>query len=255
MTHPTLRALEYWAMRYRRTWRGTVIISIVSPVFFLAALGLGLGGVISTSGGSVGGGNYLHFLAPGLLAASAMQTAIGESTWPVMASIKWIKTYDAMLATPLRVGDVLGGHLSWIGIRLTIPAVAFVAVAAAFGAWPSALVLLAVPAAVLTGLAFAAPAMAFAASLDSDTGFVLLYRLGVIPLFLFSGTFFPLGQLPAWMQDVARVTPLWHGVTLCRSFAAGVTGLGDLGHVAYLLAWTAAGTALAAWRYSRRLVR
>jgi len=255
MAHPTLRALEFWVTRYRHTWRGTVIISIATPVLFLAALGVGLGGVIETSSGAVGGTDYLHFLAPGLLAATAMQTAIGEGTWPVMASIQWIKTYHAMLATPLRVGDVLAGHLIWIGIRLVIPAAAFVGVAAAFGAWSSPLVLLAVPAAMLTGLAFAAPAMAFAASLESDTGFVLLYRLGVIPLFLFSGTFFPLSQLPGGMQAIARVTPLWHGVTLCRSFASGAPGRGDLGHVGYLLVWIAAGTALAAWRYRVRLVR
>ncbi len=255
MAHPTVRALEYWLIRYRRTWRGSVVTGLLAPVLFLAGMGLGLGGLVRTGAGTVGGLPYVDFLAPGLLAATAMQVAISESTWPVMAAVKWTRTYSAMLSTPLRVGDVLAGHLGYIALRLAFGAAGFLLAASFFGVWSTPLVLLAIPAAVLTGLAFAAPVMAFAASIDSDAGFALLYRLGVIPLFLFSGTFFPVTQLPGWMQGVAKVTPLYHGAALCRALARGVAGWDDVGHVGYLSGWLGFGTALAVWAYRRRLVR
>lgn len=257
MAHPTVRALEYWLTRYRRTWRGSVVTGLLGPVLFLAGMGLGLGGLVRRGSGTVGGLSYIDFLAPGLLAATAMQTAISESTWPVMAAIQWVRTYSAMLSTPLRVGDVLAGHLAYIAVRLSIGATGFVLVASFFGVWSSPLVLLAVPVAVLTGLSFAAPVMAFAASIDSDLGFALLYRLGVIPLFLFSGTFFPVSQLPGWMRTVAVATPLYAGGTLCRALGTGTGGLGwaAVGHLGYLTAWLVTGTVIALWAYRRRLVR
>lgn len=256
MLHPALRALEHHAVVYKRSWRGTAFSSLVAPVFYLAAMGLGLGGLVRVGAGRVEGLDYVDFLAPGLLAATLMQTAIGESTWPVMAAIKWVKTYDAALATPLRVGDILAGHLAWIGIRLVMTAASFLLVATPFGVWNSPLAVLALPVGVLTGLAFAAPAMGFAATIENDSGFVLLFRLGVIPLFLFSGTFFPISQLPDWMSAVARATPLWHGVALCRGLASGDVSLpAAVGHVAYLSALLVAGYAVALRAYRRRLVR
>lgn len=255
MAHPALRAFEYWLRRYRRTWRGTAFSGLLAPVLFLAGMGLGLGGLIQTNAGTVDGLPYIEFLAPGLLAATAMQTAISESTWPVMAAIKWIRTYSAMLSTPLRVGDVLAGHLGFIAFRLVLGAASFLVAASVFGVWSSPMVLLALPAAVLTGLAFAAPTMAFAAGLESDMGFALLYRLAVIPLFLFSGTFFPVSQLPGWMQAVTVATPLFHGGELCRALAGGTLGWAEAGHAGYLAVWAVLGAALAVRAYSRRLVR
>jgi lipooligosaccharide transport system permease protein len=255
MTHPTVRALEYWLTRYRRTWRGSAVSGLLAPVLFLAAMGLGLGGLVRARSGTVGGLSYIDFLAPGLLAATAMQTAVAESTWPVMAAIKWVRTYSAMLSTSLGVSDVLFGHLGFIALRLALGAAGFLLAAALFGVWSSPLVLLAVPAAVLTGLSFAAPVMAFAATIDSDTGFALLYRLGVIPLFLFSGTFFPVRQLPGWLQVVAVASPLYHGGTLCRMLATGTLGWAELAHAGYLAVWLAVGMVLALLAYRRRLVR
>lgn len=256
MAPPALRALEHHARVYRRTWRGTAASSVLSPVFFLAALGLGLGGLVRGGTGRVDGVPYVEFLAPGLLAATVMQEAIGESTWPVMSAIKWVKTYAATLSTPLGVGDVFTGHLGWIAIRLATTSAMFLLVATPFGVWHSAAVLLAVPAGVLTGLAFAAPVMAFAARTESDAGFVLIYRLGVIPLFLFSGTFFPVSQLPGPLSALATLTPLWHGVALCRSLALGTgTPAGLAGHAAYLLAWVVAGCWLGLRAFRWRLVR
>jgi lipooligosaccharide transport system permease protein len=250
-----LRSFEYWLFQYKRTWRGSVISTILFPVLFLASMGLGLGTLVdsSTSGG-VEGHSYLVFLAPGLLAATAMQTAVGESTYPVMGAIKWVKTYHAMLATPLGVLDVLVGHLLYIGGRVLVGSTIFLAVMTAFGAVDSPLALLTLPAALLTGLAFATPVVAYAAVLDNDYGFAVLMRFIVVPLFLFGGVFYPVTQLPLVLEQLAYLTPLWHGVVLSRELALGTaTAGGTLLHVAYLAVWTVVGFGFAVRNYQRRL--
>ncbi len=256
MRHPWLRSLEYWMFTYRRTWRGGVVNGILSPVLFLAAMGVGLGGLVNSRNASPGlhGVTYLVYLAPGLLAANAMQVAVQESTYPVMGAIKWIRTYHAMLATPLRVIDVLIGHLIWIAIRVFMVCAIFLGVMAAFGTTKSWLALLSLPAGLLTGVAFAACVVAFAATRENDSGFSMLYRFGVMPLFLFSGTFFPIGQLPTWLHDVAYATPLWHGVDLCRTLALGHPHFWmTVGHIAYLATMTVIGVVFASRTYRRRL--
>ena len=250
-----LRSFEYWLFQYKRTWRGSVISTILFPVLFLASMGLGLGTLVdsSTSGG-VEGHSYLVFLAPGLLAATAMQTAVGESTYPVMGAIKWIKTYHAMLATPLGVLDVLVGHLLFIGARVLIGSTIFLAVMTAFGAVDSPLALLTLPAALLTGLAFATPVVAYSAVLENDYGFAVLLRFVVVPLFLFGGVFYPVSQLPLVLEQLAYLTPLWHGVALSRELALGTATLSaTLLHVAYLAVWIVVGFGFAVRNYQRRL--
>jgi len=232
-----------------------VISTILFPVLFLASMGVGLGTLVdsSTSGG-VEGHSYLVFLAPGLLAATAMQTAVGESTYPVMGAIKWIKTYHAMLATPLGVLDVLVGHLLFIGARVLIGSTIFLAVMTAFGAVDSPLALLTLPAALLTGLAFATPVVAYSAVLENDYGFAVLLRFVVVPLFLFGGVFYPVSQLPLVLEQLAYLTPLWHGVALSRELVLGTATLGaTLLHVAYLAVWIVVGFVFAARNYRRRL--
>jgi lipooligosaccharide transport system permease protein len=255
---PALRSLEYWAYQYKRTWRGTLVSSVLSPVLYLAAMGVGLGSLVDKSGRAghhLGGIHYLPFLAPGLLAAAAMQTAATESSWPVLGAIKWIRTYHAMLATPLRVWDVLTGHLAWMALRLTTTVTVFLCVIALFGATTSWTAVLTVPAGVLTGLAFAAPIAAFAATQENETYFNAIFRFMVIPMFLFSGTFFPVSQLPVVLRAIAYATPLWHGVDLCRTLALGRAPLGrSVLHVAYLLAWVVAGVIAGASAFRRRLV-
>ena len=199
------RVLEHNLMVYRRVWHGSVLGSLISPVLFLAAMGIGLGGYVNRGGaGALGGVSYLAFLAPGLLAAQAMQTAAFETTYPIMGKIVWDKLYDAMLATPLTVRDLLAGELEWLVVRLTIVCSAFLGVAVVFGAVRLPLGLLALPVAVLTGLGFAAPIMAFSATQRQDSAFNVIFRFGITPLFLLSGTFFPLDRLPAVVQP-ARV--------------------------------------------------
>ena len=248
-------AFEYWLMVYRRTWRGSMFTSFLSPLMFLAAMGVGLGHLINNGTGEIDGVRYAVFLAPGLLAAAVMQTCMGEATWPVMGAIKWDKTYLGMLATPLTVRDVMLGHQLYITMRAAIVAVAFTIVTALFGLVHSAGgAVLAIPAATLTGTAFAAPVAAFAATQARETNFILLYRFGLIPMFLFSGTFFPVSQLPAALRPIAWITPLWHGVSLCRDLALGRgDALMMLGHAAYLLAITSVGVVLALRAYRRRL--
>jgi lipooligosaccharide transport system permease protein len=172
-----------------------------------------------------------------------------------MAAIKWIRTYFAMLATPLSVDDVVFGHLAWIAVRLTMVGTIYLGVMAAFGVVHSLLAIIALPVTVLVGLAFAAPISAFSAAQESDRPFVVIYRLGLIPLFLFSGTFFPVSQLPGWLQVVAYCTPLYHGVHLARALVLGQAQVWPLlGDVAYLLALVVIGVLAARVSYRRRLV-
>jgi lipooligosaccharide transport system permease protein len=236
-----------------------VTTSFVNPTLFLLAMGLGLGSLIdqghASQSAALSGIDYLTYLAPGLLAAAAMQVAATESTWPILASVKWNPTYPAMLATPLTVDDILAGQLTWIGIRLVQTTAVFFVVMIAFGAVSTPEAVLMVPAGVLTGLAFAAPICAFSATLERDQGLAALMRFGIIPMFLFSGVFFPVTQLPLVLRGVAYLTPLWNGVDLCRSFALGYASAGrTVAEVAYLLAWVAAGVLIARKTFTRRLV-
>lgn len=241
---------------YRRTWRGTMVLTFLSPVLFLAAIGLGLGTFIDRSGpGSVGGVPYLVFLAPGLLAATAMQTAAFESTYPIMGGFVWQRHFQAMLATPLRVTDLVLGQLCFVAFRLTLVCGVFVVVMALFGAARSPFVVLALPAAVLTGLAFAAVITAFAATQRNDNGFAALFRFVITPLFLFSGTFFPIDRLPDVLRPVAYLTPLYHGVALTRGLSLNTLGPADvLLHGAVLLLLLLGGVAACGFTFRRRLV-
>lgn len=251
------RYFESRAMVYRHTWRGSVITSFLNPVLYLAAMGLGLGTLVDDGRGRVAldALTYLEFLAPGLLAAMAMQTATGDASYPVMAGIKWVRSYEAALATPLRTRDIVYGHLSWVAARLVFVSVVFVAVMALFGAVDWARGLLALAPAVLTGMAFGPPVMAFTATLEHPQGLSTLFRFAIIPMFLFSGTFFPVEQLPGWLQPVAYLTPLWHGVELTRGIALDMTtAWSPTTHVAYLLAFAAIGTVLAMRLLRRRMV-
>ena len=256
-TPPAVRVTAYFARAYARTWRASLMTTFVNPLLYLLAMGVGLGSFINRSGhaAQLGHLSYLHFVAPALAAAAGATTAASESMFPVMGAIKWQKTYYAMLATPLRVGDVLAGHLLWIGARVTMAVGAYLVVMAGFGGTSSFESIAILPVGILTGTAFAAPLAAFAATQDSDGAFSLVFRLGIVPLFLFSAVFFPLSQLPVGLRVLAYATPLWHGVDLCRALALGrATAAGTAGHVAYLLAVTGLGVAAARFTYRRRLL-
>jgi lipooligosaccharide transport system permease protein len=254
---PAVHVLEHRLMLYRRTWRGSVFNSFLSPVLFLGAMGVGLGGYVDKSASAaLGGVPYLAFLAPGLLAATAMQTAAGEATFPILAAISWVRQYQAMLATPIRIRDIVIGQIGFFVVRLFLVATIFVVVVMALGAASSPLILLAVPAAVLTGLAFATPIAALSSRLRDGAQFSLIFRFGITPLFLFSGTFFPISQLPELIRPVAYLTPLYHGVALSRGLALGTLTAGDaLVHAGYLLLLAAGGAVLFEMQLRRRLAR
>lgn len=247
--------LAYWLSAYRRTWRGSVVGRFLSPLMFLLSMGLGLGGLVDRTSGGVHGVPYLRFVVPGILGAQAMYVAMGESSYQVLGAIRWQMQYHAMLATPLGVGDVLLGHLAYVTLQLGGASVIFLGVAAAFGAWGSWWALLCLPITVLTGLAFATPIFAFSARQEGDDGFNVLFRFILTPLFLFSGTFFPIESLPVWLRPVAWVTPLWQGVDANRQLALGVPDAWRvLGHTAYLLLVVAAGGWVALRSFRARLV-
>jgi lipooligosaccharide transport system permease protein len=250
-----VRELRFWLTDYRRTWRGSIYSSLLNPLLFLGAMGLGLGTLVNKHGDTaIGGVSYLTFLAPGLLAATAMTTAVGESTYPVLASVKWVKTYQAATASPLRPADIFHGHMLFVALRLTMTSAIFLAASAALGAVHSYWAIASLPVAVLTGMAFNATIESWAITRTSDMSFAVIFRFGMIPLFLFSGTFFPITQLPGWLQPVAYLTPLWHGVSLCRALSLGTADLGQVAiDVGYLAALATAGLLAGNRTYRRRL--
>jgi lipooligosaccharide transport system permease protein len=259
MTAAVGRVVEHRALSYARTFRASLFSSFLTPVLFLAAMGLGLGGYVDSSGAAseaLGGLTYLQFLAPGLLAASAMQSAAFEATFPIMGGLVWQRTFHAMYATPIEPRDVALGNLAWIALRLLLICTVFTGVIILFGAAESALIVLAIPAAVLTGMAFASPIAAFSATQRTPEKFNAVFRFGITPLFLFSGTFFPIESLPAFLQPIAWLSPLWHGVELTRGLALGTADpLAALIHVTVLSAIFVAGAWWAIRTISRRLVR
>jgi lipooligosaccharide transport system permease protein len=251
-----LRSYEFWWTFYRRTWRGSLATSIVNPVFYLAAIGVGLGTLVNKSSSTPGGVEYLAFVAPGVLAATAMQVAATEASWPVLGSIKWTRNYYAMLATPLGIRDIVIGHQLWMATRVFTSSAIYLAVIGAFGGLRSALALLALPACVLIGAAFSTPMAAFAATREQDGAFVPVFRFAIVPMFLFSGTFFPVSRLPPLLEWLAWATPLWHGVDLCRGLTLGtITWPLALAHVGYLSVLAAVGLLLALHTYRRRLLK
>jgi lipooligosaccharide transport system permease protein len=253
------RVIEHRALQYRRTYRASLFSSFGIPVLFLTAMGLGLGGYVDQNPDpSLAGLTYLQFLAPGLLAATVMQAGSFEAAFPILGGLQWNKIFHAMFATPIRPLDVALGNIVWIAIRLTMVAVVFAVIVVAFGASRSSLIILAIPAAVLTGLAFTTPIMAFTATQRTPDRFAAMFRFGITPLFLFSGTFYPVESLPSFLQPIAWISPLWHGVDLCRALMLGTIDRDPLLHVihvAVLVAITVLGTLAAARTIEARLVK
>ncbi len=252
-----LRLLDYWTTAHRRTWKGSAVSSFVVPLLYVLAMGVLLGGFVEADPATLEGAtSYLAFVVPGMVAAQSMTTVFGEVTYPVMGMVKWHKTYYAMTAGPLAVPHVVLAHLGFVAFRVAVTAAVFLAVVAPFGVHESWWgVLLAFPAQVLIGLAFAAPIYAFSAGLKDESAFALVFRLGMIPLFLFSGAFFPVANLDQPLETLAVLTPLWHGVDLTRMLTLGTLEAGPaLVHVAYLGGLVVLGWWWALRRLERRMV-
>jgi lipooligosaccharide transport system permease protein len=254
-TRRSLRVLEHDLLVFRSGWINYLVSGLSQPFLYLIAMGIGLGLYVNRNGGTPGGVPYLDYIAPALLVTQAMMASAFEAAWPIMGKIEWDKTYLAALNTPLGAQDLLIGDLMWIAFRATLLSVLFLIVIVVLGAAASPLAVLAVPVAVLTALAFAAPIMAFTATQDGDSGFNALFRFGITPLFLFSGTFFPIENLPFFLRPLAWMTPLYHGVAAARALSLGqVEPVGLTVHIAALLAFAVAGLAVARITFRRRLV-
>ena len=254
----TLRVFEHRLLEYKRVWRGTLFNSFLTPVLFLASMGIGLGGYVDASGSNVlGGVRYIEFLGPGLLAATAMQAGTFEATFPILAGFIWDRMFHAMYATPISPRDMAIGCIAWIAFRLTLITTVFTAVLVAFGAVRSPLIVLAIPVSILTGLSFSTFVAAFSATQRQMTKFNYIFRFLIQPLFLFSGTFFPIEQLPAFLQPVAWLTPIYHGVALARGLALGTAFENPaifVVHAVVLVAFVVVGMWLVIRLFERRLV-
>jgi lipooligosaccharide transport system permease protein len=249
-----LRVAERELHVFGRLWRGSIGSAFLQPVMFLAAMGIGIGGLIERNRDNVGGVDYIEFVAPGLMAASAMLVAAGDALWPLMGRLKWVGSYVAMVATPVSAASAFRGWLVWISFRSMLAASTFLIAAAVLGGIASPWSVLAIPAAVLTALAFAAPIGAFTATQETDFRFPIIMRLGIMPLFLFSGTFFPTEQLPGPVELALWLSPLWHGIELSRSAALGDLDLAVATvHVVVLAVIVAAGAQLGTRAFTRRL--
>jgi lipooligosaccharide transport system permease protein len=248
----TLSVLEYHLTSYRRIWRSSVLSSFVLPLLTMLGFGLGVGAYVR---GGVDGVPYLDWMVPGLIASTAMQIGIGDSTWPVLGGFEWRRIYYGQAAAPLRVADIVDGHLAFVLFRVLTSAGAFLLIATTFGTMHSWWAPAALPIAALVGLAVAAPTFAYSATIRSDSYLAILFRIGVIPMSLFSGVFFPVEQLPGALRWIAYALPLWHGVDLSRAATLGVAPAWSVtGHLVYLAVWAAVGWWLA-WRaFTRRLV-
>ena len=246
------RIVERNFLVYRRGWI-FIISGFLEPFFYLLSIGVGLNKLVGSIdvGGQVVA--YAAFVAPGLLAASAMNGGMIDATFNVFFKLKIVKVYDAMLSTPLGVGDVALGELSWALLRGALYSGAFLCVMAGLGYVVSPWAALCFPGALCITFAFAAVGMAGTTYMRSWQDFDMV-SLAIIPLFLFSATFFPLSVFPGWLQFVVRCTPLYQGVALLRAFDLGLFSWALLGHVAYLLAMGTAGLVVTSRRLARLLL-
>jgi lipooligosaccharide transport system permease protein len=251
----SLRLVEHHLLTQRRRWRLNALAA-AGPVSFLTAVGAGLGRVIDQHGAMPQSGTYLQFLAPGLLAATAMQTAASQNAYPVAGAARIGSTFDLMLMTPLRVWNICAGQLLWTALNLLVVLIPLWAYAVALGAMTGARSLLALLAALICGLAFGPGVAALCAWLRGYAGIPVLLNLIITPLFLLGGVFFPLQQLPRGLQVVAELTPLHHGVELTRELAGRSLQLTHASlHTVVLAAYLVAGTWLAHRALERRLLR
>jgi lipooligosaccharide transport system permease protein len=242
--------LVFW-----RAWRASIFLSVLFPVLFLTAMGWGLGSLVESEGGAFGGAGYLAFFSTGMLAANAMQSGVFGATYPILSKMIWEKNYEAMLATPLRVTDIFVGELTWIGVSLAQQSIPFFAVMALFGVFDSIVAVIAIPVVILIGLGCAAATSALTATLERDEAYTWVFRFVVTPLFLLSGTFFPVSSLPTWAEVIAQLTPLYHGIELVRQLTIfDFRPLSAAGHLAYLVVFLLVASAVALRNFKKRLV-
>ena len=251
----------FYAEQVLRVMRGygwsVFLYSVGQPVAYLFAMGVGLASLVDANSTAVFGGvNYLTFIAPALLVSSAVMTATGDFSYPIMDGFKWRRVFYGPHASPLVPQQIATGHIMASALKFLVQSVVYFAIVAAFGAspgpwgWVSAIV------ATVAGLSFGLPLMAYASTITKDSGqFALVQRFIVVPLFLFSGTFFPLDSLPLGVRWIGWISPVWHGTQLGRFFTYGLeeNPLLTLAHVLFLVGLAAAGWTLTRRHFVRRM--
>jgi len=240
--------------RTRRAWAASLAAALATPTVFFLAIGLGLGSQIDDQElASLGVDSYMDFIGPGVLIVTAMQIAASESMWPTMGLLRWQGVYKAILSSPITSAELGIAHVLGIGFRRFVASGCFLFVLAIFGSVASPLGILIVGVAALVAWAHAGPLVAFTVGLTQENLFPLVLRIVIFPLFLFSGAFFPIDDMPRAIAAIARATPTWHGVELARHLANGDLGRIDLMHVGYLLTWTVVGFYLAQRQFRKHL--
>lgn len=225
-----VRAWQREVTLYKRIWPSTILSTLLDPVMYLLALGFGLGAYV----GSIQGRPYMEFIAPGLVASSVMYAAVFEAAWNSYVRIFVERSYESMMATPAELEDVVAGEALWGATRAFIYSIVMVIVLTAFGLVKSWWALLIPPVAFLAGLMFFTLGISYTVRCKHMDQLTFLFTLGVTPMFLFSGIFFPLTNLPQAVQAVAWLSPLYHLVATMRALAFGAVDLGMLGHVAWM---------------------
>ncbi|CAN7254913.1 ABC transporter permease [Arthrobacter sp. LjRoot78] len=245
-------------LRVMKSYGWTIVMyGVGQPVAYLFAMGVGLATLVDTSSeGVFGGVSYLAFIAPALLISAAVMTAANEFTFPVMDGFKWRRVYYGPHASPLTPEQIAAGHIMAVTLRFLLQSAIYFAVVALFGASPSGWGWVSVLVATLAGLSFGLPLMAYAASIKEDKGqFAMVMRFIVTPLFLFSGTFFPLDSLPLVVRWIGWISPIWHGTELGRVFSYGYdeSPLLTILHIVFLVGLAVAGWQLTKRQFVRRL--
>jgi lipooligosaccharide transport system permease protein len=251
----------YYAEQVLRVMKGygwtIVMYGVGQPVAYLFAMGVGLATLVDTTSEAVFGGvSYLAFIAPALLISAAVMTAANEFTFPVMDGFKWRRVYYGPHASPLTPEQIATGHIMAVTLRFLLQSALYFVVVALFGASPSGWGWVSVPVATLAGLSFGLPLMAYAATITDDKGqFAMVMRFIVMPLFLFSGTFFPLDTLPLVVRWIGWISPIWHGTELGRVFSYGYeeSPLLTIAHIVFLVGLAVAGWMLTKRQFVRRL--
>ncbi|OHE60714.1 MAG: ABC transporter permease [Thermodesulfovibrio sp. RBG_19FT_COMBO_42_12] len=214
------RAFRVWQRHltvYTKLYKSSIALNFVEPILYLAALGLGLGAFVK----DINGVPYINFIAPGIIASSSMFAAIYECTYGTYVRMTYQKTFDAILATPVNINDLVAGELMWGATKSLLYGTIIIFVISLFGLVSSPLIILIIPLLFVTGLIFAEISVIFTAIVPGIDSFNYFYTIFMTPMFLFSGIFFPLDNLPPIVSKIAFFTPLYHLVNICRAFSSG----------------------------------
>jgi len=240
--------------RTRRSWGSSIAAGLATPTLFFFAIGAGLGAEIDDAElATLGVSSYIDFIGPGILIVTAMQVASTESMWPTMGMLRWEGVYKAILASPISSAELGVSHVLWIGFRGLVAAACFLVVLALAGTLASWLAVFIIVIAVLVAWAHAGPLVALTVGLKQENIFPMISRIVIFPLFLFSGAFFPVDDMPQVIAAIAKITPSWHGVEIARHLALGELSRIDLLHVAYLVIVAAVGFFLVQRQFRKHL--